>query len=76
MIKSMTGFGQRQGLWSDGTASVEVRSVNHRFLETSIRLPKSMSGLEKASRRRSNNIVYVEGLISQCCYKGVGEVLA
>ncbi|TKB78088.1 MAG: YicC family protein [Nitrospira sp.] len=51
MIKSMTGFGRRQGLWSDGTASVEVRSVNHRFLETSIRLPKSMSGLEESFKK-------------------------
>ncbi|HWF62415.1 MAG TPA: YicC/YloC family endoribonuclease [Nitrospira sp.] len=47
MIKSMTGFGRRQESWSEGTVSVEVRSVNHRFLETSIRLPKSMSGLEE-----------------------------
>lgn len=51
MIKSMTGFGWRQGLWSDGTVSVEVRSVNHRFLETSIRLPKSMSGLEERYKK-------------------------
>ena len=51
MIKSMTGFGRRQGPWSDGTVSVEVRSVNHRFLETSIRLPKSMSGLEERFKK-------------------------
>ncbi len=51
MIKSMTGFGRRQGVWSDGTVSVEMRSVNHRFLETSIRLPKSMSGLEERFKK-------------------------
>lgn len=51
MIKSMTGFGRRQGLWADGTVSVEVRSVNHRFLETSIRLPKSMNGLEESFKK-------------------------
>lgn len=51
MIRSMTGFGQRQGTWSDGTVSVEVRSVNHRFLEASIRLPKSMSGLEESFKK-------------------------
>jgi uncharacterized protein (TIGR00255 family) len=28
-----------------------VKSVNHRFLETSIRLPKSMSGLEESLKR-------------------------
>jgi uncharacterized protein (TIGR00255 family) len=46
MMKSMTGFGRRQGTWSEGAVSVEIRSVNHRFLETSIRLPKSMGELE------------------------------
>ena len=51
MTKSMTGFGRRQGPWSEGVVSVEVRSVNHRFLETSIRLPKSMSGLEESFKK-------------------------
>ncbi|MGQ0554658.1 MAG: YicC/YloC family endoribonuclease [Nitrospiraceae bacterium] len=60
MIKSMTGFGRRQGLWSDGTISVEVRSVNHRFLETSIRLPKLMSGLEERFKK----------MIQQQCVRG------
>ena len=46
MIKSMTGFGRRQGTYADTTVTIEVRSVNHRFLETAIRLPKSMGGLE------------------------------
>lgn len=51
MIKSMTGFGRRQESWSEGSVSVEVRSVNHRFLETSIRMPKSMSGLEERFKK-------------------------
>jgi uncharacterized protein (TIGR00255 family) len=51
MIKSMTGFGRRQGARSDATVSIEVRSVNHRFLETSIRLPKSMSRLEERFKK-------------------------
>ena len=46
MITSMTGFGRRQGISGEATVTIEVRSVNHRFLETSIRLPKSMGGLE------------------------------
>lgn len=51
MIKSMTGFGRRQESWFEGTVSVEVRSVNHRFLETSIRVPRSMSGLEERFKK-------------------------
>lgn len=46
MITSMTGFGRQQAAWSGGTVTTEVRSVNHRFLETSIRLPKTMANLE------------------------------
>ncbi len=51
MITSMTGFGRRQGIWQDGTVTIEVRSVNHRFLETSIRLPKSMGQLEETFKK-------------------------
>ncbi|TKS59948.1 MAG: YicC family protein [Nitrospira sp.] len=51
MIKSMTGFGRRQGTWLDGTVTVEVRSVNHRFLESAIRLPKSMGSLEESFKK-------------------------
>jgi uncharacterized protein (TIGR00255 family) len=51
MIKSMTGFGRQQAAWSDGTVTIEVRSVNHRFLEMSIRLPKTMTGLEEVFKK-------------------------
>ncbi|MCP9438401.1 MAG: YicC family protein [Nitrospira sp.] len=46
MITSMTGFGRRQAAWLGGSVTVEVRSVNHRFLEVMIRVPKSMGVLE------------------------------
>ncbi|MCS6897056.1 MAG: YicC family protein [Nitrospira sp.] len=46
MITSMTGFGRRQAAWGDGNVTVEARSVNHRFLEVVVRLPKSMGVLE------------------------------
>ena len=51
MITSMTGFGRQQAAWSGGTVTIEVRSVNHRFLETSIRLPKTMTGLEELFKK-------------------------
>lgn len=51
MIRSMTGFGRQQAAWSDGTVTIEVRSVNHRFLETSIRLPKTMTALEEVFKK-------------------------
>lgn len=51
MITSMTGFGRRQGTYAETTVTIEVRSVNHRFLETSIRLPKSMGGMEEILKK-------------------------
>ena len=51
MIRSMTGFArrERQGPW--GTLACEIRSVNHRYLELSLRLPEDMRGLEGDARQ-------------------------
>ncbi len=51
MIRSMTGFArrERQGPW--GTLTCELRSVNHRYLEVSLRLPDDLRGLETDARR-------------------------
>ncbi len=46
MIRSMTGFGRRQAPGAGGTVTVEVRSVNHRFCEIALRLPKGMASME------------------------------
>jgi uncharacterized protein (TIGR00255 family) len=51
MIRSMTGFArrERQGPW--GTLTCELRSVNHRYLELSLRLPEDLRGLETDARQ-------------------------
>ena len=41
MIKSMTGFGTAEGDVGGPRVSVEIRSVNHRFFNPSIKLPAS-----------------------------------
>ncbi len=40
MLKSMTGFGKREGTSHGLAVAVEVRSVNHRFREIVLRVPK------------------------------------
>lgn len=40
MLKSMTGFGKREGTCHGLAVTVEIRSVNHRFREIVIRVPK------------------------------------
>jgi uncharacterized protein (TIGR00255 family) len=51
MIRSMTGFGRRQAPWQDGSVTVEMRSVNHRFLEIGCRLPRQLSHLEDSLKK-------------------------
>ena len=46
MIKSMTGFGAADGVVGPTRVSVEIRSVNHRFFNPSIKLPNELSRWE------------------------------
>lgn len=46
MIKSMTGFGSAEGVVGGARVSVEIRSVNHRFFNPSIKLPSELSKWE------------------------------
>jgi len=42
----MTGFGRGEAIGRSRTFTVEVQSVNHRFLEVRCRVPKRLTGLE------------------------------
>ncbi len=46
MLKSMTGFGRSEGNTSLGRVIVETRSVNHRYSDISLKLPKRLSPFE------------------------------
>jgi len=46
MIRSMTGFGKGEAVFKDGKISVEIKTVNHKFFDASVRLPSSISGFE------------------------------
>ncbi len=51
-MQSMTGYGRRQ-LSRDGREiTVEIKTVNHRFLDLSCRLPRSLSFAEDALRKQ------------------------
>lgn len=47
MIRSMTGFGRARGSLDGRDTVVEIRSVNSRFLDCSVRLSRSISYLEE-----------------------------
>jgi uncharacterized protein (TIGR00255 family) len=46
MISSMTGFGAADGTIGDARASVEIRTVNHRFFSPNLKLPAAFSRWE------------------------------
>lgn len=52
MIRSMTAFASAEGPSARGRLVVELRSVNHRFLETGFRLPEEFRALEPRLRER------------------------
>ncbi len=52
MVKSMTGFGRSSLTLENMDVLVEMRSVNHRFLETSVRLPHAYSYLEDKLKKQ------------------------
>lgn len=52
MVKSMTGFGRASSdNSSSGSFSIEIKSVNHRYLDVNIRMPKTFISLEEKMRR-------------------------
>ena len=46
MINSMTGYGSAEGLVGQARVTVEVRTVNHRFFNSSIKLPSAFTAWE------------------------------
>lgn len=52
MIRSMTGFGRASFQLGELAFDVELRSVNHRFLDVRVRLPRLLAALEAEVRAR------------------------
>lgn len=50
MIKSMTGFGRFESVTDACKISVEIKAVNHRYLDLGIKMPKKFNFFESAMR--------------------------
>lgn len=50
MIRSMTGFGEAEAVTAVGRVRVELRTVNHRYLNVNARLPTSLARFEPELR--------------------------
>ena len=55
MVKSMTGFGRCEVSSEDYKISVEMKSVNHRYLDLSIKMPKKFNVFEADIRNLLKN---------------------
>src|SRR4051812_10855029 len=63
-MRSMTGFGAGEALLGAGKICVEIRSVNHRFLDLRVKLLSGMGELAS----------YVEGLAREKLSRGRFEI--
>ncbi|MCR4672877.1 MAG: YicC family protein [Lachnospiraceae bacterium] len=50
MVSSMTGFGRSEAVDSEGKITVEIKSVNHRYLDISVKMPRSLTMFEPGIR--------------------------
>jgi len=73
MIKSMTGYGKSESAYATGRITVEVRCVNHRYGEVTVKLPRALMQFEneikkrvaeRLSRGKIDVFIQVEGAMS------------
>lgn len=57
MIKSMTGFGRFEVSEAERKITVEMKSVNHRYLDVNIKMPKKLNFFEAAIRAELKNYI-------------------
>lgn len=55
MIKSMTGFGRCEVAGNSRKFTVEMKAVNHRYLDVNIKMPKALNFFESAIRAELKN---------------------
>lgn len=57
MIKSMTGFGRYETVTDEYKISVEMKAVNHRYLDLSVKMPKKFNFFEAGIRNLLKNYI-------------------
>jgi len=57
MIKSMTGFGRCEITENNRKFTVEMKSVNHRYLDINIKMPKKLNFFESSIRTELKNYI-------------------
>lgn len=76
MVKSMTGFGRAEVTEDNRKFTVEMKAVNHRYLEASVKLPKKLAPFEADIRNVMKEYIErgkVDVFISMEDYNGTSE---
>ncbi len=85
MIKSMTGFGQSVDLINNMKCTIEIKSVNNRYRDISVRSPRSISYIdevikskisEKISRGKVEVFVTLDNFSDDCNVVSINKKLA
>lgn len=85
MIKSMTGFGRCESQQGDRKFTVEMKSVNHRYFDVGVKIPKKFNFFESAiraylkehiQRGKVDLFITYEDLTEQNCVLKYNESLA
>lgn len=73
MIKSMTGFGRCETADGDRKYTVEMKAVNHRYLDVNIKMPKKLNYFESSIRNELKNYVQRGKIDIFITYEDVSE---
>jgi uncharacterized protein (TIGR00255 family) len=57
MVMSMTGFGRSKVVSGPFSVNVEIKTVNHRFTEFSIRMPRQLLKIEEKIKKKLNQYI-------------------
>lgn len=57
MLKSMTGFGRGESTSNDRSLTIEMKSVNHRYCDINIRMPRKLAFMENALKNRMKEVL-------------------
>ncbi|WP_458458964.1 YicC/YloC family endoribonuclease [Pseudobutyrivibrio sp.] len=85
MVRSMTGYGKSFAENENARVTIEMKSVNHRYLDLNIKLPKKLNFLESLIRNKISESIFrgkVDVYItlnehSDACYKvSINDIIA
>ena len=57
MVLSMTGFGRGKAEDANREVNVELKTINHRYLDVNLRMPRCMSVLEDDAKKRIQQVI-------------------